>query len=72
MQLCVHCKHHRHGNHGLDGCHSPNNRVIRDVVRGDRREVTLCMDQRAVMRGFDVLNGRCGKRARWFEPKEPK
>jgi hypothetical protein len=70
MKLCKDCKHHETGRHGLDWCHSPNNKIIKSLVRGQRREVTCCQDQRAVWRGFDVLNNRCGKRARWFEPKE--
>lgn len=71
MKLCKDCKHFEQGWNGVDWCHSPNNGKENSLVRGSKDIVTACQDQRAVWRGFDVINNRCGKRARWFEPKEP-
>ena len=72
MKLCKDCKHYEPGERhvGVDWCRSPNNKIIESLVRGPRRQATCCQDQREVWRGFDVLNNRCVKRARWFEPKE--
>ncbi|MDR6381810.1 hypothetical protein [Paraburkholderia caribensis] len=69
MILCKDCKHHVIGGDALAWCTSPENKRVVDRVNGDREEVTACVDQRAVFWGFDILNGRCGKRARWFVPR---
>ncbi|RKR46293.1 hypothetical protein [Paraburkholderia sp. BL17N1] len=69
MKLCKDCLHceHSNGTGSLDWCRAPQNRSRFDPVTGMRvRDVTACEDQRAVIVIFDVLNNRCGKRARWF------
>lgn len=72
MKLCKDCRHYRQGRHGFGLCNSPNNGIEQNIVHGPRPIVTICQDQRAVWRVFDVFNNRCGRRGRWFDPKEPK
>jgi len=75
MKLCKDCKWHKAGYdiYGLfDTCHAPQIKPRDISVRGIGKAGDYCDMQRQDGRLLSWIFKTCGRRARWFVPKEKK
>lgn len=72
MKLCTDCKYCNKKDAYASGFWKCTKHMITNPVSGEpvQKKWIFCDSQRTMPMPMDILTGACGKRGRWFEPKE--